>query len=237
MEALRDRIARGDDVDGRDGTGWTPLMWACAGGHHECARALIEAGAAVDTVNNNGYTALMLVCWNGRHECARALIDAGAAVDMVNNGGETALMKACKGGCHECTRALIDAHADLELMNRDGQNALMVACENPPSYFTQSRRQGRIECALVILAATAPFREPGFPDCATALKRASERLRQIETVLAMKHGIEDASPLARVRALMSDAQGIVVIFARDMLAMATLQSPVVGPAGSLPSAR
>ena len=146
-------------------------------------------------------------------------------------------MVACILGHHECARALIDAHADLELMNRDGQNALMVACESSPSHFTQSRSQGRVKCALALLAATAPIREPDSPDWATALKRASERLRQIETVLAMKHAIEDASPLARVRALMSDAQGIVVIFARDMLAMATLQSPVVGPAGSLPSAR
>ena len=59
LEALRDRIERGDDVDGRDGAGWTPLIWACFEGHHECAQALIEAGAAVDMVDNDGKTALM----------------------------------------------------------------------------------------------------------------------------------------------------------------------------------
>ena len=52
LEALRDGIARGDDVDGRDAVGRTPLMFACDSGHHECAQALIDAGAALDGVNN-----------------------------------------------------------------------------------------------------------------------------------------------------------------------------------------
>ena len=87
LEALRDRIERGDDVDGRDEWGSTPLIWACGHGQPECAQALIEAGAAVDMVNNNGWTALMAACVSGHLECAQALIDAGAVVDMVDNGG------------------------------------------------------------------------------------------------------------------------------------------------------
>ena len=129
-------------------------------------------------------------------------------------------MVACILGHHECARALIDAHADLELMNRDGQNALMVACENPPSYYPQRVRQGRIRCALAILAATAPIREPDSPDRAASLTFACERLRLIEVVLAMKYSIEDAPPLANAGALQTDAQDIVVSFARDMLAIA-----------------
>ena len=69
LEALRDRIARGDDVDGRDHMGWTPLMKACYLGHHECAQALIEAGAAVDKVDNGLGTALMQACRFGHYEC------------------------------------------------------------------------------------------------------------------------------------------------------------------------
>ena len=71
-------------------------MWACAGGHHECARALIEAGAAVDTVNNHGNTALMLACRLGHHECAQALIDAHADLELTNRDGQNALMIACE---------------------------------------------------------------------------------------------------------------------------------------------
>mgnify|MGYP001284894301 CR=1 FL=1 len=143
-------------------------------------------------------------------------------------------MVACILGHHECARALIDAHADLELMNRDGQNALMVACESPPSYATQTWHQDRVKCALALLEATAPIREPDSRDRAASLKFACDRLQLIEVVLATKHAIEDAPPLARVRDLQTDAQGVVVTFAGDMLAIAQL---LVGPAGSLPSAQ
>ena len=200
-------------------------MNACFEGHHECAQALIDAGAAVDMVDNYGNTALMYACASGHQECAQALIVAGAAVDMVNNYGSTALMRACIFGHHECAQALIDAHADLELTNRDGQNALMIACESPPSNYSQSQRQGKIRCALAILAATAPIEVADFPDQAASLKFACDRLQHIETVLSSTHVIEDAPQLARVRDLQTDAQDIIVTFAGAMPAIAQLPKP------------
>ena len=200
--------------------GSTALMFACASGHHECAQALLNAGAAVDRVDNVGETALMRVCFSGHHECAQALLNAGAAVDRVINGGETALMFACYWGHHECTQTLIDAQANLELTNRDGKNALMTACESPPTHLSLSQRHGRIRCALALLEATAPIQETDIPNRAASLKLAGERLQQIEVVLASTHVIEDAPPLASVNALKSDAQGIFVTFAGEMLARA-----------------
>ena len=77
-----------------------------------------------------------------------------------------------------------------------------------------------------------------FPDQAASLKFACERLQLIEAVLSSKHVIEDALQHARVRDLQTDAQDIIVRFARDMLAIAHLQyHNLVGPAGSLASAR
>ena len=210
LAALRYRIGRGDDVDGRDGLGWTPLTNACISGHLEYALALIEAGAAVDMVNDNGRTALMCACYFGHHECAQALIDA---------------------------------HADLELTNRDGQNALIIACESPPSCLTQSQCQGKIRCALAILAATAPIEVTDFPDQAASLQFACERLQLIEAVLLSTHVIEDTPQHASVRTVrgfqkfQTDAQDIIVTFAGEMLTMAKLQSLVVDPAGSLPRAQ
>ena len=61
------------------------------------------------------------------------------------------------------------------------------------------------------------IREAAFPDGEASLKLASERLQQIEVVLASTHVIEDAPPLANVGDLKTDAQGVVVDFARDML--------------------
>ncbi|MEU5881087.1 ankyrin repeat domain-containing protein [Spirillospora sp. NPDC047279] len=50
-------LAHGADVNVRDGGGGTALIWACNGGHLECARLLLEAGADVGLRNNDGYTA------------------------------------------------------------------------------------------------------------------------------------------------------------------------------------
>ena len=131
--ALRDRIARGDDVDGRDRARCTPLRYACGTGHQECAQALIDAGAAVDEVNNCGMTGLMWACITGRHECAQALIDTGAAVDVVSNYGWTALMKACDKGRHECTRALIAS-------TEHGQTTQYALIDSTTSYIVKPNR-------------------------------------------------------------------------------------------------
>ena len=79
-----------------------------------------------------------------------------------------------------------------------------------------SHRQGRIRCALALLEATAPIREPDSRDRAASLKFAGERLQQIEVALASTHVIEDAPLLARANALQTDAQGIIVSFAGDV---------------------
>ena len=116
----------------------------------------------------------------------------------------------------------------------------MIACESPPSYLTQSQCQGRVRCALAILADTAPIDVSDFPDQAASLKIAGRRLQLIEAVLASTestHVIVDASPLAHAGALKSDAQDIVVTFAGEMLTIAKLQSLAVDAAGSLPSAQ
>ncbi len=224
-------IVAGAAVDKVDNFGRTALMRTCISGHHKCAQLLIDAGAAMDEEDNLGLTALMWACEGGdlgaltRLKCARVLIDEGAAVDKVDNQGNTALMCACEGGHYGCTRALIDAQADLELTTRDGQNALMIACKSPPSYLSPRKRQGRIRCALALLAATAPIRKADFPDRAVSLKCACGRLQLIDVVLAMKHVIEDAPPIANAGLLTTDAQDIVVNFARDMLARANCQAP------------
>ena len=172
-----------------------------------------------------GRTPLIYACDSGRLECAQALIDANAAVDEVNYFGSTALICACYSGRHECAQALIDAHAAVDRVDNAGDTALMIACESPPSRFTQSQRQGRIRCALALLWATAPIQEADFPDRAASLQFAGQRLQLIETVLASPYVIEDAPPLASVRDLQTDAQGIFVSFASDMLANAKLPKP------------
>jgi ankyrin repeat protein len=79
-------------VDTVDNYGWTALMWAFHSGHHECARALVDADAAVDRVNLN---ALMVACESppshcpqrvhqGRIRCALALLGATVPIQEAD---------------------------------------------------------------------------------------------------------------------------------------------------------
>ncbi len=51
--------------------GNTPLMYACAGGHVDVVKALLEAGANVEDHNENGHTPLMEAASAGHVEVAK----------------------------------------------------------------------------------------------------------------------------------------------------------------------
>ena len=65
-------LSMGAGVNSADRRGFTPLMWASAGGHAEMVRQLLEIGAAPDRRAADGTTALMLAAafvnrqWRGR---------------------------------------------------------------------------------------------------------------------------------------------------------------------------
>ena len=209
--------------------GNTALMYACASGHQECAQALIVAGAAVDKVNNNGITALMWACVPGHHECARALIDAGAALDSLNNAGKTALMIAVESPSLDEIWEECSAERDVD---EDGDDDSDMDEEELEQRFEErrqqrlerklkERRQGRAWCVQALLEAMAPIQGADFADRAASFKFACERLQLLGEVVAASHVIEHASSVLvkeRVLTLTADAQGIIVDFARAVLA-------------------
>ena len=68
-------IAHGADVNAQSSSGNTPLMYACAGGHEEVVRVLVEAGAHVEDHNENGHTPLMEAASAGHCTVARILLE------------------------------------------------------------------------------------------------------------------------------------------------------------------
>jgi TonB family protein len=98
LEAVRDLLAEGvADVDGTDARGWTALMLAVEGGHHEIVEALVDAGAEVDGRNDAGETALHLAASRGRAESTRLLLRAGADLELRDGEGHTPLYRAVAG--------------------------------------------------------------------------------------------------------------------------------------------
>lgn len=95
IQAVRDLLAEAPpDLDEADPTGWTALMYAVRGGHHEIVQLLLEAGASADQRNPSGETALHLAATHGRTESTRALLQAGADLDLRDSEGHTPLYRA-----------------------------------------------------------------------------------------------------------------------------------------------
>jgi len=91
VDAVRQHISAGSDLDEKDIFGSTPLIIAATFGKTEVAMALIEAGADLDLKNNDGSTALLTAAFLCRTEIVEALLKNGADKEIMNNEGSTAL--------------------------------------------------------------------------------------------------------------------------------------------------
>jgi len=91
IEAVKQHLAAGVDVNAKDGGGYTPLHYAVGEGHKEIAELLIEKGADMDAKNEAELTSLHYAAFTGRKEVAELLIANGADVNAKEEDGETPL--------------------------------------------------------------------------------------------------------------------------------------------------
>ncbi|MDP6679894.1 MAG: ankyrin repeat domain-containing protein, partial [Verrucomicrobiota bacterium] len=87
IEAIKQHIAAGTDLNAKDTYGWIPLNHAAEGGHKEIIELLIANGADVNAQNKGGYTPLHTAILNDETEIAELLITKGADVNAQNGGG------------------------------------------------------------------------------------------------------------------------------------------------------
>ena len=95
IEAVKQDLADGTDVNAKDDKGRTPLHDAAEGGHKEIAELFIAAGA--DVKNNLGGTPLHEAAASGHKEIVELLVTKGADVN-ANIGGWTPLHLAVDEG-------------------------------------------------------------------------------------------------------------------------------------------
>ena len=101
------RVAAHADVNARDDTGATPLMYAAIYSSIETMRLLIDGGADVNASNAAGATALM---WSASDPSRiRLLLQHGAHVGAKASNGATALLAAIRSGSADAARALVSA--------------------------------------------------------------------------------------------------------------------------------
>ena len=91
IEAVKQHIAAGTDVNARDSIGETTLHFAARWGHKGIAELLIANGADVNAKHDYGYTPLHWTANNGHKEVVELLIAKGADVNAKDNQGRTPL--------------------------------------------------------------------------------------------------------------------------------------------------
>jgi len=112
----------------------TPLMFACQGGHHTMAKALLSAGASRTSHNTESFSCLHYAASGGHLACVTMLIGrpdnpkmSPAEIDARANQGQTALYLAARFGHRYCCAALLAAGADPAANMPGGFIALDVA--------------------------------------------------------------------------------------------------------------
>ena len=127
IDSLRDLIARGGNVNGKEDDNSTPLFAAVESGNIDAVRLLLDYGAKVNSRNKERLTPLMMLDEDATRELVDLLINSGANVNLVSKDGSTALIRAARISGAEVLQALINAGADVNAQDKNGQTALMNA--------------------------------------------------------------------------------------------------------------
>ena len=94
IEAVKQHLTAGTDVEVKDGEGWTLLQMAAGEGHKEIAELLIAKGADVNAMTADGLTALFAAILGPHKEIVKLLIAKGADVNVRGFLGMTPLNMA-----------------------------------------------------------------------------------------------------------------------------------------------
>jgi len=173
IEAIKQHLADGADVNATDEVGWTPLHRAVIGSHTdhtETAEFLIASGADVNAKDEEGLTPLHHAAWEGHKEVAELLIAAGADVNA------TPLYQAAYHGHKEIVELLIAEGADVNAKNKRDKTPLH-----------QAARSGRKEIAELLIAKGADVNAKD-ENSLTPLDQAIQRKKTETANLLRKHG-------------------------------------------------
>ena len=147
IEAVKQHLVAGADVNTKDKWGWTPLSRAARSGHKEAVELLIDNGADVNAMRSGGGTPLSYAASWGHEEIVELLIAKGAKVDAKDDCGLTPLHLVASTSHNEIVELLIAKGADVNAKDDDGRTPLDIVLAQkqttPPGRTIPSRRVRR----------------------------------------------------------------------------------------------
>jgi len=122
LENLQSALTK-DNLNLKDGKGYSPLMLAAYNGNFEATEFLLEMGADPNSSDNSGSTILMGASFKGHLEIVKLLVEKGANPKATNPKNQTALQFAQMFGRTEVANFL-------------NQNKRFVMSDQLSSWFT-----------------------------------------------------------------------------------------------------
>jgi ankyrin repeat protein len=120
------------ELEGWDGSYFTPLLNAAEAGRVDLLKLLVAAGANPKATQQDGRNALHLAASSESPEAVQYLLDQKLAVNAPNDLGGTALLEAAASGRLETVTLLLRAGASVNGAERNAKKtALMVAAHGP----------------------------------------------------------------------------------------------------------
>ena len=124
IEAVKQHLNDGTEVNAKGGTGRTPLHWAAIEGHKEIAELLIAEGADVNAKTNDGKTPL--------DEAINPFYNKTEIADLLrkHGGKHGTIHSAVGGGDVEAVKEFLAAGADVNAKAEFGETPLHAAVSN-----------------------------------------------------------------------------------------------------------
>ena len=126
-----------DNLEFKDKSGRTALLWAVEGGSETLLQQLLSKGADFRAKDYHGKTALLYAAKNGRDTIVQLLLDRDVDIETEDNFGKTALLYAAENGRDTIVQLLLDRDVDIEVKDNDGKTALLHAAETGTETVTQ----------------------------------------------------------------------------------------------------
>ena len=121
----------GVDVNKRDESGNTPLIYTCQKSARDLVKLLLDAGADVNLPNQRGRSPLHFAAESGNAQIIALLTEAGAEVNATDNDGMTPLMILAQHSRTDAALKLIqNPEIDISIKNNDGEMAIDYATAN-----------------------------------------------------------------------------------------------------------
>ncbi len=118
----------GVDVNKRDESGNTPLIYACLKGARDLVKLLLDNGADAGLGNQKNRTPLHFAAEPGNIQIMTMLLGAGADVNSTDNDGVTALMLLAQNGKTDAALKLLgNAEIDISIQDNEGRRAIDYA--------------------------------------------------------------------------------------------------------------